>query len=190
MSDPHTGYVQSLPTKDCKVFIPFMCKKCGNCCRKIGVQFGYFNPSFIASHLGLTPCDVVTKYLGEVISESKEEIQFKPTRPQTPCPFLSDNLCSIHDVRPGPCQVFPIATDFGDHGIGCPAKIEATKAMKALSGEVPYNVRPVSDEPLEGDKQPRIKMKAWKRIMKKYVRTNPSRETLDMFVAVNERFLV
>lgn len=50
---------------------------------------------------------------------------------QTPCPFLANNRCSIYDIRPGGCRLFP-NTAFGMLTKDCPALNRFKKQRSAL----------------------------------------------------------
>jgi len=188
-SELHNGYLQHLLTMNCRVFIPLVCKKCGKCCREVGVDLSYFDPYSIAKHLKLDVSEVVTRYLGEVAYADEKSIKFGITKPRLPCPFLADGVCTIYPIRPGPCRSFPIVTDFGDHRIGCPARQEASRAERALGRGIPYYTTPICDKVLQARHTPFIKKNAWERIESKYLKTNPSDEALRIFLSVNEAYV-
>jgi len=181
------GYVQHLLTMSCSVFIPFVCRKCGNCCRLIGVPFDYFDLSSIATLLKLGVEQVITTYLGEVLDAKDGHIEYRFTKARLPCPFLTGNLCAIYAVRPDPCRAYPVGTDAGAGGISCPARLEARRAEKALGRGVPYYTTPIlrPEDLHNGRQRPVIKKRAWERIKSKYMKTSPSDEALRDFLMIN-----
>ncbi len=77
------------------------CRACANCCKTRYPTFSRKEAQRIAEYLGMTLEDLRTRYLtfdGEV---------GKYTTRDLPCPFLSENLCSIYDVRPSVCAGYP-----------------------------------------------------------------------------------
>jgi hypothetical protein len=62
---------------------------------------------------------------------------------------------------------FPITTDFGNHGIGCPAKKETRGSIRALGRGVPYFVIP-----FESAKDIYIPSEKWDKILTRYLKSN------------------
>jgi len=50
---------------------------------------------------------------------------------RTPCPFLFNDACSIYEIRPGGCRLFP-KTAFGMQTQNCPALARFKKQRAAL----------------------------------------------------------
>lgn len=176
------GYVQKLLTMGCQVFIPFVCRRCGECCRRVGVDLGSIKPFEVAKYLGVGAKEVVETYLGEVTFYDGKKIEGKITKPRHPCPFLKGNECLIYPVKPSECGAFPVETDFGDHGIGCLANKEAVRAWRGLGRGVPYCVSPIGTTTDEI----RIPPEKWDKILAKYRKSNPSKEALELFIKFNQ----
>ncbi|MDI3497279.1 YkgJ family cysteine cluster protein, partial [Archaeoglobus sp.] len=91
-----------------EVAIPFECRMCGKCCEKLSQCV--YDPSkgkiIAEADLGLF------EYVELNDVELKSPILIKP------CPFLKDNRCAIHEIRPKSCREFPL-TERGDMGVGC-----------------------------------------------------------------------
>lgn len=80
-----------------------LCAKCGECCRRCSPIV-----------LTISDLDRIAKYLGLSRSKLKSQLRLKPSdhpgvfnMPGQPCPFLSENRCSIYPVRPQVCREFP-----------------------------------------------------------------------------------
>ena len=179
-------YILKLFTADEKIliFIPFVCKRCGKCCRKIGVSSRAIDIAAVVEYLGTGVREVIENYIGKVVSCDEEKIEYEASSaPRLPCPFLRGNECIIHPIKPGVCAAFPVRTDFGDHGIGCPGKEEVTRASRALEKGVPcaicapaiYDETPVGNIPPD----------KWGKILAKYRKSNPSKEALKLFLKFN-----
>lgn len=177
------GWLQHLLTTHEVIFIPFLCYKCGECCREASIQQGYFNPFEISSFLKLPVRVVIEKYLGEIIILDEERVEWKSNRPLKPCPFLEGNRCIIYPIRPGPCKSYPLFTDFGTCGVQCPSMQQMNRAAGKIGRGIPYYCSPYSDK-----KSPtvQIKPKRWNLSLWKYVESNPSKEALEIFIHVNK----
>ena len=180
--DSYAGWVQNLLTTQEEIFIPFVWRMCGKCCKKASVDPDYFNPFEIADYLNHTVREVVQTYLGKIVSIDSKNVKWKQTKPRKPCAFLEGNKCKIYPIRPGPCRSFPIFTDFGDHHIGCSGRLEYVRARKKLGRGIPYFV-----EPYTGEKPPivRIVPNRWRRTLEKYSLIKPSEDSIKLFIQVN-----
>lgn len=77
------------------------CLACANCCKTTGPLFTSKDIERIATYFKMTPGDFTEKYLR--IDEDRDYVL-----KQIPCPFLlSDNRCSIYEVRPKACREYP-----------------------------------------------------------------------------------
>lgn len=170
------GHILKLFTTGCRVFIPFVCKRCGECCRKIGVDPHAIDIFTVAEYLDISVEEVIETYLGgEIISRDGKK--FIKASIRHPCPFLKGNECLIYPVRPNQCKAFPIGTDGRDHGIGCPAMKEVRRAWRAL-GE--GSVESFDDEVC------RIPPEEWDEILAMYRKSRPSKEALELFIKFNQ----
>lgn len=100
----------------------FKCKKCGKCCIGIGLPWPGHCLGEIAKFLKITPAELITKYIGRIVEKDGKKLIYRYGEDEDiRCPFLSsNNLCSIYEVRPDGCRLYPIETDFGRCGIDCP----------------------------------------------------------------------
>jgi Fe-S-cluster containining protein len=137
------------------------CKRCGECCR-------YCNPislddeecNAVARHLGMSDYSFKERYI-DVLSnidaltnpkkdESKEgDLAIKKNR-EMHCPFYDEVIgCSIYEVRPTACRIFPyLQKDVIDESAhnsrmicfcNCPASIELDNKIKTLSRRLRSN---------------------------------------------------
>ena len=91
--------------------LPFLCTKCGNCCQ--------LEDFLSAGEINAKPeehpeIQATVKALFEALSGMWEanEAKYDKYIMQTPCPFLLDKSCSIYEIRPYGCRLFP-KTSFG-----------------------------------------------------------------------------
>lgn len=97
----------------------------------LGLPWGPWKVREIAEHLNISLGELIKEYFGVIIEENGEKIIDLRDELRKPCPFLKgDKSCLIYPVRPGPCEDYPIDTDFGDSDIGCPAYKKAIKAHR------------------------------------------------------------
>ncbi len=96
----------------------FQCQMSGKCCKSQGGEAGFVN---------LTESDLVRleKYLDQDRKDFAIEREFDYFRYETKkhtrwvlkgtsqqCPFLKNNLCSIHKVKPIQCQTWPFWPEY------------------------------------------------------------------------------
>lgn len=89
----------------------FHCTQCGKCC--VNREDILLNPKDlfrISQYLGLTPQETVSKYCEVYIGSSSRLpiVRLKPQGSRKRCPFLKDQKCSVHPVKPAVCAMFPI----------------------------------------------------------------------------------
>lgn len=79
------------------------CLTCANCCKTMTPTFTAKDLKRIAPHFGMTIAAFKEKYL------YKEKSTGDWMNVKTPCQFLnlSDNKCSIYEIRPEDCAGFP-----------------------------------------------------------------------------------
>jgi Fe-S-cluster containining protein len=113
------------------------CLGCANCCKTMTPTFTVKDVNRISLHLGMTPAAFREKYL--YLEKKGPDWMNK----QLPCQFLdlSNNMCSIYEVRPSDCAGFPHLTkrkmvDFihvHKQNISyCPATFKMVEKMKAM----------------------------------------------------------
>jgi Fe-S-cluster containining protein len=149
--------------------IPFVCQKCGKCCREIGFPIGWQSFREIARFLKI-PMEELLVYIK--LNELK------------PCPFLKNDLCSIYPVRPGGCKLFPLLVEFKDQGIGCPG-LKRIREVEDLLREEHANF--ISRSKWIGIKEvDRIRVKIPPKFVQKFLGTNPLKAERDLFFKLNE----
>ncbi len=79
------------------------CEKCGQCCTTQKIPINLTDIFTISTHLNTTPERFVQKYL-KLTDHGGEKTYIIN---QNPCPFLKDNLCSIHEIKPTACKITP-----------------------------------------------------------------------------------
>ena len=87
----------------------FNCKRCGKCCKEIGIPWTELDPVSAADYLDISLSDFIHAY-GFVRNEYSGKIE--PTEfNAAPCPFLKYDevhaVCTIYPVRPWICKGYP-----------------------------------------------------------------------------------
>lgn len=77
------------------------CTACGNCCREMGAAVDSDDIERLARRVGITPEEFEERH---VAADNEDGEKFMP---ETPCPFLGDNLCTVYEDRPTVCREFP-----------------------------------------------------------------------------------
>ncbi|MDD2902340.1 MAG: YkgJ family cysteine cluster protein [Syntrophales bacterium] len=114
-----------------KIWEFFECQRCGKCCEQLGLPWDPFKVHEIAEYLDINLDELITRYYGSIIEKDGEKFYELRDELTRPCRLLGkDKSCLIHQVKPGPCEDYPIETDFGDSGIDCPAYKKAIKAYR------------------------------------------------------------
>lgn len=114
------------------------CLSCANCCKTMTPTFTPADIKRIAAHFNMTPEAFKDKWL--MFEKKEKDWQNK----KQPCQFLnlSDNKCSIYEIRPADCAGFPHLTrkkmtDYmhvhRQNIEYCPATYKMVEKMKALS---------------------------------------------------------
>lgn len=84
----------------------FDCTTCGNCCREISPFFTTCELKILAKALDK---DFYT-FCKEYFKVSADREGFVPLI--KPCPFFSNNRCTVYDHRPAGCKEFPHCNEF------------------------------------------------------------------------------
>ena len=90
------------PILDKEVWAEVDCLSCANCCKKMTPTFTNQDLKRISAHFNQTPESFRKKWLKK---DSNKDLVNKTQ----PCQFLnlSDNKCSIYEIRPVDCSGFP-----------------------------------------------------------------------------------
>jgi Fe-S-cluster containining protein len=117
-------------TSQWSINLPFLCTKCGVCCTledflTAGEIIGKpeEHPKVHARNRALF------EEIGKIFE--LDEAKYDNYIAHTPCPFLVNNACSIYEIRPGGCRLFP-KTAFGMQTRDCPALTRFKKQSNAL----------------------------------------------------------
>jgi Fe-S-cluster containining protein len=106
--------------------LPFLCSKCGVCC-----TLEDFLTAGQTKHDATLDAKIKVLFdeLGkrwEANAKKYDDYVF-----HTPCPFKINNVCSIYELRPDGCRLFP-KTAFGMHTQDCPALTKFKEQLEAL----------------------------------------------------------
>ena len=110
------------------VLVPFVCHRCGNCCRKYEPIVELELLPEIARCLG-EPIEVIQNRLGA------DSLSHSAGRPMDCC-FL-DPLhlrCIIYEIRPTSCRQFPPLTGVGAGAVDCPGYREYSSVLNEFTG--------------------------------------------------------
>jgi Fe-S-cluster containining protein len=87
----------------------FNCKRCGHCCKTIGIPWSELDPLLAADYLDMNIEDFMNVY-GFVRNEYSGKIEHTELN-AAPCPFLKyvmeSAFCKIYPVRPWICKGYP-----------------------------------------------------------------------------------
>ena len=110
--------------------LPFLCTKCGVCCT--------MEDFLTAGEITATPEErpEIHAKIKELFDElgkmwEADEAKYDEYIMHTPCPFLVNSACSIYEIRPGGCRLFP-KTAFGMQTQDCPPLNRFKKQRLAL----------------------------------------------------------
>ena len=114
------------------ILVPFVCHRCGNCCRKYEPVIELELLPEIARSLG-EPIDVVQNRLGA------DGLSHSAGHP-TDCCFLHPRHsgCIIYEVRPTACRQFPPLTGVGAGAVDCPGYREYRRVLNEFTGSAEH----------------------------------------------------
>ncbi|MCL5948995.1 MAG: YkgJ family cysteine cluster protein [Candidatus Bathyarchaeota archaeon] len=131
--------------------LPFLCTKCGNCCQlEDFLSAGEITAKPQEQPQVRAKVKVLFEALGKMweANESKYDTYIQ----QNPCPFLVEESCSIYEIRPGGCRLYP-QTAFGMQTQDCDALNRFKKMRAALKKDRPakenYYFTGTSQEPIK-----------------------------------------
>lgn len=97
--------LKQLPQLHEKAFEKIDCLTCAACCKNYSPRFKTPDIKRISKFLGLKESVFIDTYLN--LDDEGDYVVKK-----IPCPFLlSDNVCSIYEVRPSDCERFPYTNE-------------------------------------------------------------------------------
>lgn len=97
--------------------LPFLCSKCGKCCTiENFLTAGKLN----ANSEDYTQIQIKAKMFYEEMGKmwAEDEAKYNTYIMTNYCPFLKNNSCTIYEIRPDGCQLFP-KTLFGINDKNC-----------------------------------------------------------------------
>jgi Fe-S-cluster containining protein len=114
----------------CSINLPFLCTKCGNCCRlEDFLSAGKINAK-PEEHLEVhVKVEALFEDLGRIWEADEEK--YDEYIQHNPCPFLDNKSCSIYEIRSDGCRLFP-QTAFGMQSTDCEALTRFKKCRTAL----------------------------------------------------------
>jgi uncharacterized protein len=115
------------------------CTACANCCRVATTQVSERDVDRLARHFGMS----VAAFQGAYTVETPDEGRILK-RTENGCVFLENNLCSVYEVRPQTCELFPHLVKgagsllsrmwhMADRAVYCPIVFNALEGFKAES---------------------------------------------------------
>ncbi len=110
--------------------LPFLCTKCGTCCTLDDfLTAGEINAKPQEQPQVHAKIKALTEKLGRMWEAN--EAKYDEYTIHTPCPFLDNHTCSIYQIRPDGCRLFP-KTAFGMQTEDCEALTRFKKQRSAL----------------------------------------------------------
>lgn len=136
--NPPRGLDRMAVEADIEMWKNMDCLSCANCCKTMSPTFTRQDLIRISAHIGMTVEQFRSKYL-------RQDKEGDWINKKQPCQFLnlSDNKCSIYEVRPRDCAGFPHHTRrrmidymhvFKQNIEYCPATYRVVEIMKAKLG--------------------------------------------------------
>ena len=157
------------------ILLPFICYKCGNCCRKYTPQIYMDKIPLISEFLDVPENELKKRHEESYMSE-----------PQGDCPFLAeDNLCSIYPFRPSNCRLYPLETMLHNADVDCPGYREFRSIWEEFSkGRKYFALRnPNVNKATVVRKVPE---EEWPKLLNIFFRCKPSTQMISKFKKMNE----
>ncbi len=173
------------------VVIPFICEKCGKCCRELSIGWNIPDIKRAADHLGLEQSDFIEKYMGG--NEEGGSLKFEKT--VSPCPFVKkEGKCKIYSARPIACRLYPIKTRHLSGGVECPGLKEMKREIEELAGDLSYvttnhSIYPnskLSPDYLSSQMWKKPEKDKWSELRKRFLKIGESEEAKNLFLKLNE----
>jgi Fe-S-cluster containining protein len=111
--------------------LPFLCIKCGNCCKlEDFLSAGKINAQPEERPEVHCKLKALCEELG--MMWEADEAKYDEYLINNPCPFLVNKSCSIYEIRPEGCRLFP-KTSFGMQSQDCSPLTRFRKMLAALN---------------------------------------------------------
>ncbi|HQN18864.1 MAG TPA: YkgJ family cysteine cluster protein [Syntrophobacteraceae bacterium] len=102
----------------------FECRRCGRCCKQIGIPWSALDPRKVAAYLDIDLNDFLSRH-GFIRDPCSTGIKHPPDFDGTACPFLTYDketaVCGIYPVRPWICKSYP------GPGVTCQAGLQRSE---------------------------------------------------------------
>lgn len=131
----------------------FHCTQCGKCCiNRTDIMLSPMDIFRMAKELHMSNSDFFRKYCTSHIGDNSRLpiIMLKPVGKDDRCPLLKNNKCSVHNVKPAVCGMFPLG-----RYIAFPKGEPGTQPLN--SSEVKYLLQPLDC----GDKTETHTVREW-----------------------------
>ena len=167
--------------KQWSINLPFLCSKCGVCCTlEDFLTAGQTKPDTTLD----TKIKVLFNELGKIWEANAKK--YDDYVSHNPCPFKINNVCSIYELRPDGCRLFP-KTAFGMQTQDCPALTRFKKQLGALKKgraheETYYFTNSNNDEQI---KPARFNEKQYQALIVKLRQTGMTEDELALFKYFN-----
>lgn len=95
------------------------CKGCSSCCQKVGatIVLDPYDIMRMSSGTGLAPSELIGSHVELNVVDGIILPNLKMAGTEEKCTFLNaEGRCSIHDIRPGICRLFPLGRIYEDGG--------------------------------------------------------------------------
>jgi len=169
-------------TNEWSVNLPFLCTKCGVCCK--------LDDFLMAGEIKATPVEqpkihaelkILYDELAVLLDKGEEE--YDNYVMHTACPFLSDTLCNIYQIRPEGCRRFP-DTPFALLSQDCEALNRLKKQRTALNrGRTVKETYCSTAEPI---KYAELSDKQYRNCIDKLLKAGITEDERALFEALNE----
>ena len=122
--------------------LPFLCTKCGTCCTlEDFLTAGEINAKPEERPEVHAKIKALFEELGMIWKTN--EAKYDDYTMHNPCPFLVNRICSIYDIRPDGCKLFP-KTAFGMQTQDCEAltrfKTQCAALIKGWASKETYHI--------------------------------------------------
>lgn len=163
---------------DFDVYLPFECRRCGNCCNGYMPRFSFDDLLQIAIYYGASEQELFDSY--------RQAFSLRIRGEKARCIFMHGSLCSIYDhpLRPQACILFPFSFQYANIR-DCPGyDLHHEMLRTMLEGEQGYSLFDSSFCPVEPFRPPpeTLGEKFWHR----FIGLRPSPMLVRKYLVINE----